>query len=105
MEPTPDANDVLWNTLKKAYDQSTNGKGRIRHNPKDLPFTEQKIMQLTRMLGVGAPVFQVCKKSTEAVQMVERGQEDLAKSELLGAIVYAAAAYVYLDELENEKWL
>jgi hypothetical protein len=105
MEQTPDAYDVLWNTLKKAYDQSTNGKGRIRHNPEDLPFTEQKIMQLTRMLGAGGPIYQVCKKSTEAAHMADKGQVDVAKAELLGAIVYAAAAYIYLDELENEKWL
>jgi hypothetical protein len=94
--------DVLWLTLQKAYDQSTNGKGRIRHNPKDLPFAEQKIMQLTRMLGVGGPIYQVCKKSTEASNLADKGLIDMAKSEMLGAIVYAAAAYVYLDELQDE---
>jgi hypothetical protein len=103
MNDTPrEAVDVLWHTLEKAYDQSTTGKGRIRHNPHDLPFTEQKIMQLTRMLGIGGPIYQVCKKSTEASDMAKRGQSDLAKSELLGAIIYAAAAYIYLQELEDE---
>lgn len=102
---TEKTRDVLMETLMKAHDQATKGKGRIRHNPKDLPFEEQKIMQFTRMLGIGGPVFQVTKKSTEAVDLQKVGMPDKAKAELLGAIVYAAAAYIYLEELEDEPWM
>lgn len=85
-----------------AYDQAARGKGKERH-ANGLPFTQQKILNLTRMSGIDAPVYQVSKKALEASGMAKRGELDAAMKELLGAINYAAAAVIYLGELRAAR--
>jgi len=86
--------------LQMALDQSQRGKGKERHaNAK--PFDEQPLLLISRMVGPGGPAYQVCKKSQEAVGMVTRGQHDAAKAEMLGAIIYAAATFMLIDEISG----
>lgn len=91
--------EPLARVLGLAYDQSAKGKGKERHaNAK--PFDRQPILEIARMVGLGYHTGQIQKKVQEATGMAARGQIDAAKAELLGAIVYAAAAFLYLEEQE-----
>lgn len=96
--PAPVAGyDILQAALGAAYDQAARGKGKERH-ANDLPFGEQPICTLNRMQGTphGA-TYQVMKK----VQESSRLPVPRARHELLGAIVYAAAAWHLLGEQEG----
>jgi hypothetical protein len=88
--------------LDEAYAQSAHGKGKERHasapEGDDLPWERQPILQITRSVGLGFPTGQSVKKITEACGMVNRGKRESAVQELLGAIVYAAAAIRYIRE-------
>lgn len=89
----------LKRVLDAAYAQSAEGKGRERHG-NGLDFDQQPIMKIGRMVGAGYPVGQAMKKGQEAIGMARRGEHDAAKAELLGVIVYAAAAYLLLEEAD-----
>lgn len=84
--------------LDLAFDQSARGKGKARHNPDNKPFLDQPIMEIGRMVGVGYQTGQIMKKVQEATTMNKNGNREGAKAELLGAIVYAAAAYLLVEE-------
>ena len=88
----------LRRVLDAAYDQAANGKGKERH-ANDKPFTAQPIMEIARMVGPGYQLWQAMKKAQEAGGMLDRGQHDRAKAELLGAINYLAACYLLIEEL------
>lgn len=83
--------------LDEAYAQSAHGKGKERH-ANNLPWDKQPILQITRAAGVGFPVGQALKKLTEAIGMLDKGKHGAAEREILGAIVYAAAAIRYIRE-------
>ena len=91
----------LRRVLDAAYDQSATGKGRARHG-NGLDFDQQPIMKIGRMVGAGYPVGQAMKKAQEAIGMARRGEHDAALAELLGVIVYAAAAYLLIEEARGE---
>lgn len=89
---------VLREVLDDAFRQASAGKGEERHG-RGLPFEKQPILELARMLGsIDGQLQQVMKKSQEASHMAKRGEKDKAETELLGAIVYAAAAVRILRE-------
>lgn len=90
----------LASILFDALEQAQRGKGAERH-ANDRVFEDQPIMEISRMIGTPAgAVFQVCKKSQEAVGMWRRGNADAAERELLGAIVYAGAAIMAVREMK-----
>lgn len=89
----------LKRVLDAAFAQSAEGKGKARHG-NGLDFDQQPIMKIGRMVGTGYPVGQAMKKGQEAIGMARRGEHDAAKAELLGVIVYAAAAYLLLEEAD-----
>jgi NADPH:quinone reductase-like Zn-dependent oxidoreductase len=92
----------LHRVLMLAFEQSAGGKGKERHAG-GRPFLGQPIILIPKAIGgtegLGGLVYQVCKKAGEAVGMAVRGQHAAARKEMLGAIVYAAAAYIYLEHL------
>lgn len=92
-----DAYADLREALDAAYDQSANGKGKERH-ANDRAFTDQPILRITELVGHGFPLGQAIKKAQEAGGMVKRGEVEAARAELLGAIVYLAAAWVHLGQ-------
>lgn len=94
--------EPLARVLGLAYDQSAKGKGKERH-ANARPFAKQPIMEIGRMLGSTADgeMYQIIKKVQEASNMVARGNAPAAKAELLGAIVYAAATYLLIEESEQ----
>lgn len=87
----------LAEVLGEALSQAEHGKGAERHSFGE-PFEDQKICQIARWVGIGAPLGQAIKKAVEA----ERLPRDAAIQELLGAINYLAAAIIVLKEQPNE---
>ena len=90
---TPHDYDALEAALNAALHQATDGKGATRHSTGQ-DFLEQPIMAITRTHGVGFPMGQAAKKIQEASRM----EPDAARLELLGAIVYLAAAWIALGD-------
>lgn len=90
----------LQGILDDAYAQAARGKGKERH-ANDKPFNDQPIMEVGRIVGPGFALGQVMKKAGEAKGMADRGDADAAERELLGAIVYAAAAVLLIREGAN----
>ena len=92
--------DKLSNVLSAAYHQASGGKGKERHaNGK--PFDKQPIMEISRMVGPGYATGQAMKKLQEAKSMMDRGQLAAAKAEALGAINYAAAFFLLIEDMEE----
>jgi hypothetical protein len=89
--------EPLFGVLADAYVQSAFGKGKERHGG-GKPFDRQPIMEIGRMLGPDGQLFQVMKKAQEAGSMARRGEPGRAEHELLGVIVYAAAAVLLIRE-------
>lgn len=88
-------------TLQEALDQSQAGKGKERH-ARGRTFDRQPIMEIGRMVGVGYPTGQASKKIQEAVGMFNRDEADRAVNELLGAIIYSAAAILLIRETRKD---
>jgi hypothetical protein len=96
--------EQLSRILGLAYGQAAHGKGKTRHSSNMTgfkPWHSQPILELARMTGPGASAYQIMKKAQEACGMVERGDLAGAKAEALGAIVYAAALYKLIEEIET----
>lgn len=86
----------LRRVLDLALRQAADGKGAERHaNGK--PFTEQPMLEISRMVGWQFCLGQAIKKTQEASRM----EADAAKRELLGAINYLAGAYLTLEETKT----
>lgn len=90
--------EPLKRVLKLAYSQAAAGKGKERHaNSK--PFSDQPIMEIGRMVGMGYHTGQAIKKAQESHGMVARKQFPQAQAELLGAINYLASAWLLIEEM------
>jgi hypothetical protein len=92
-----DGYERLVEVLVDALDQAQNGKGRERHAVTQgvfRTFDRQPILEIGRMAGHGYEVGQAMKKAHEACEL----PPDRAVQELLGAIVYLAAAVMLLRE-------
>ena len=89
--------DDLNRVLSDAWNQASAGKGKKRHAQGDTPFNRQPIMEIGRMVGVGFNLGQAIKKSQESMRM----EPEAAKRELLGAINYLAAAYLLIEEKQE----
>lgn len=97
-----DTHASLRAVLDAAFEQSAHGKGMARHGRAGVPFEQQPILTIGRMVGPGYAVGQLMKKAQEAVGMVARCDHRAAVNELLGTIVYAAAAVVLITEHQAE---
>ena len=93
--------EKLSNVLAAAYCQAAGGKGKERH-ARGRPFDKQPIMEISRMVGPGYTTGQAMKKLQEAKAMMDRSQFAAAKAEALGAINYAAAFFLLIEEAEAE---
>ena len=88
----------LQSILQDAFDQSANGKGKERHAGQKA-FDRQPIVEIGHMVGPGYAIGQAMKKS-QAMTMQSRAQFEAAERELLGVIVYTAAAVKLIRELD-----
>lgn len=88
--------------LFEAYKQTASGKGNERHG-KDTPWREQPMMtELRQMKSPVGPIFQARKKLLESLTLAEQDPKR-AYAEVLGAIVYAAAAAQFFRGDEEAK--
>jgi hypothetical protein len=94
--------EPLGAILDEAYNQSALGKGKARHSRGGTPFLRQPICEIGRMVGPGFNGGQAMKKLQEAAGMVNRGEFTAAEQELLGVIVYTAAAIIILREMAGK---
>lgn len=93
--PEQDPYSELERVLNLAYQQASRGKGKERHVQFDGErFEDQQILEITRRVGGGGPAFQAIKKIIESGDL----SHEAAMRELLGAIVYTAALYLYREE-------
>lgn len=81
--------------LAMALEQAQNGKGNARHQIGDTPFVKQPICELGRLYGTGYNFGQAAKKAHETNQL---GSKEAKVAELLGSIVYLAAAVILIQE-------
>lgn len=88
---------MLYSALREAFDsafeQAAFGKGAERH-ANALPFTEQPIFTIAKLVGPGFNAGQVIKKTQEALAMMDRGQSKAAQREFAGVMVYAASLWL-----------
>jgi hypothetical protein len=88
---------TLKRVLADALLQAKSGKGKERHADGE-SFENQKICVINRWLAgspIAGPLFQVVKKTVESSRMAP----DAAIRELYGAINYASAGIILLEEL------
>lgn len=89
----------LLRTFLGALEQAAYGKGRERH-ANDLPFTEQPILTMARMLDNDAGLAQqVIKKTIEARSLPSKTARI---NELRGTLVYAAAMILFEEMFSNK---
>lgn len=87
-------------SLRRVFDlavaQTQSGKGADRHGNGEA-FERQPIVTINEVLGSNhGALFQVVKKANESARLAATGRKDMAKNELLGAMVYLGAAYLLL---------
>ena len=87
--------EELGRILAMALEQAQNGKGNARHQIGDTPFVKQPICELGRLYGTGYNFGQAAKKAHETNQL---GSKEAKVAELLGSIVYLAAAVILIQE-------
>lgn len=87
----------LVRILLRAAEQAAIGKGRERHAIDGVPWPSQPIVAETELLGPGFAIGQIRKKAREAMRFFDSGATDRAEHELLGLIVYAAAAVWFAE--------
>ena len=94
----PPGYETLAAVLDEAIAQSASGKGKERHAMPGEAFEDQQIVQLGEWMNSTAfAIGQACKKSIESTRL----PKPQARAELLGAIVYLAAAVTVLDRQED----
>lgn len=89
--------EKLDDVLTRAFNQAANGKGKERHAD-GRPFHEQPMQTIAQQVGVGFITGQAMKKLGESTKL----PRDRAIHELLGAIVYAAGAVIFLESVQSE---
>jgi len=90
--------EALHLILTAAMEQAATGKGLERHGDIGVPFVSQPICTIARDVGLGFPLGQALKKIRESKRLAWPA----ARRELLGAIVYTAAAVIVADDTDRE---
>lgn len=89
--------EALMLELAHGLNRAQLSKGKERHANSE-PFERQQIVAFARVVGVGAPTYQILKKTCEAVRLMEMGRHGDAVNELHDVMVYAAAAAIVVRE-------
>ena len=93
--------ETLARILKMAYGQASTGKGKERHANGE-KFEDQPIMTIAKGHGLGYQTGQAAKKLQEAHTLLKLRGKHAAIQEILGAINYAAAAVLLIEQMEDE---
>ena len=95
----PDEYAALYRVYEDAYEQASEGKGKVRHASEGEAYEDQIICEVARRVGLGYPLGQAVKKIYESQRL--GGERGVA--ELLGALNYVAAAVVVMREGVDEE--
>jgi hypothetical protein len=98
---TPPGYEGMADVLVRALEQSAIGKGKDRH-AQNKAFEAQPMQHIIALHGLGFATGQISKKGQEALRLPRAA----AIQELLGAIVYATGAIIFIesgDELVENK--
>ena len=90
----------LGRILKMAYSQAAEGKGKERHANGE-KFEDQPIMTIAKGHGLGYQTGQAAKKLQEAHTLLKLRGKHAAIQEILGAINYAAAAVLLIEQMDE----
>lgn len=96
-----DGYEALRDEFVAAVEQASGGKGKERH-ANDLPFEDQPIMAITRLLDghpCGALAYQAIKKIIESGKLLKIKGLEHAVAEAHGAMNYTAAIAIFYREL------
>jgi len=93
--------ESLVEVLRMAHDQAAYGKGKLRHANEGEAFSDQHIMQIAHHHGPGHATGQAEKKARESNRLPPKA----AVEELLGAIVYSAAAVIAINAIEKLSYI
>ena len=88
----------LLDVLNRAYKQASEGKGVERHAKDGESFEDQLLFRIADKHGVGFLTGQAVKKLDESARLFDDFGTEAAVKELLGAIVYTAAAVIALEK-------
>lgn len=88
----------LAEVLNRAYKQASEGKGVERHAKEGEAFEDQLLFRIAEKHGVGFLTGQAVKKLDESARLFDDFGTEAAVRELLGAIVYTAAAVIALED-------
>lgn len=86
----------LSEVLLMAFDQASEGKGKVRHSHGE-PFEQQYICRAPKIFGLGALLYQIGKKNEEIMNL---DTKEGKINELLDIIVYAAASVILLKSMK-----
>ena len=94
----------LAEIFEDAIHQASGGKGMQRHGTTP-NFLDQPIFHIAKLTGPSGPLYQVLKKSHEALYCHANGTFTKAEAynELLGALVYLGAVTLLFKEDSNEE--
>lgn len=96
LRPMPPGYELLAAVMDKALHQAALGKGAARHAQPGVPFEEQPLVQICQWLGSNHfALGQAIKKLRESARL----PKEQALADILGAINYAAAAYLERERL------
>lgn len=87
--------------LQDALARVTDGKGAERH-ANGRAFSQQPMVLIGELVGIGFPLGQAVKKSQEAARFAMSGDAGRAEIELLDAVAYLAGAVVILRRSAGE---
>ena len=90
----------LKRVLEMAYSQAAEGKGKERHANGE-KFEDQPIMTIAKGHGLGYQTGQAAKKLQEAHTLLKLRGKHAAIQEILGAINYAAAAVLLIEQMDE----
>ena len=92
--------ETLARILKMAYSQAAEGKGKERHANGE-KFEDQPIMTIAKGHGLGYQTGQAAKKLQEAHTLLKLRGKHAAIQGILGAINYAAAAVLPIEQMDE----
>lgn len=95
LENVPAGFEPLRFALAKAVERSAQGKGVRHQSRKGESFLDQRIMRSARQFGLGFALGQIAKKVEEVPKFRNKERK---QNELLDIIVYAASAWLALEE-------
>ena len=93
--------DSLRDVFMMAVNEAISGKGGQRHGTSD-KFENQQLCSFMREAGLSPAMYQIQKKARELLRFKGKNRKERVRRELLGIIIYAAAAVIVNEEVHEK---